>query len=191
MDNEKIVITRNENIVTAKKYNNKTLVLSAEAKCHSEDTFDFNVGAELAISRLIKKENIVKEHSSALLRNYDFRVKKRFMPYLKYGNENVGIIGAETNFCDIHAEPIYVGDIVTPLPTVFPYDNDCIFTKNGLIKNYGIEPMFIDKYGINTCTINEKEYMVLLIQKFKSYIEIENGTIRNGVQYVKGDKYVI
>lgn len=33
----------------------------------------------------------------------------------------------------------------------------------------------------------EEEYMVLLIQKFKSYKQIENGTIRNGVQYVKGD----
>lgn len=52
-NNQKIVITTDGKITTAKLYENGKVVKTAEAKCHSEDTFDFNVGAKLAVERLI------------------------------------------------------------------------------------------------------------------------------------------
>jgi hypothetical protein len=51
----KIVITTDGKITTAKMYENGKVVKTAEAKCCPEDTFDFNVGAKLAVDRLIGK----------------------------------------------------------------------------------------------------------------------------------------
>lgn len=48
----KIVITTDGKITTAKLYENGKVVKTAEAKCCPEDTFDFNVGAKLAVERL-------------------------------------------------------------------------------------------------------------------------------------------
>lgn len=55
MIESKIVITTDGKITTAKLYENGKVVKTAEAKCCPEDTFDFNVGANLAINRLIGK----------------------------------------------------------------------------------------------------------------------------------------
>jgi hypothetical protein len=48
----KIVITTDGKITTAKLYENGKVVKTAESKCCPEDTFDFNVGAKLAVERL-------------------------------------------------------------------------------------------------------------------------------------------
>lgn len=50
--NQKIVITTDGEITTAKLYENGKVVKTTEAKCCPEDTFDFNVGAKLAVERL-------------------------------------------------------------------------------------------------------------------------------------------
>lgn len=54
---EKIVVLRNGNAVTATKYMNGKMVNSATAKCHPDDKFDFNVGAKIAVGRLIGENN--------------------------------------------------------------------------------------------------------------------------------------
>ena len=52
----KIVVTVDGETTTARLYNGKVLEKSAEAKCSPGDRFDFNVGAGLAIDRLLDRE---------------------------------------------------------------------------------------------------------------------------------------
>lgn len=54
---EKIIVLRNDKAVTATKYMNGKKVDSATAKCHPDDKFDFNVGAKIAVGRLIRENN--------------------------------------------------------------------------------------------------------------------------------------
>lgn len=50
----KIVITTDGKTTLARLYDGKRVINRAEAKCHPEDKFDFNIGASLAFSRLAK-----------------------------------------------------------------------------------------------------------------------------------------
>lgn len=52
---EKITITQDGKTTVATLYKNNRPVESAEANCCPEDTFDFNVGAKLALERLVEK----------------------------------------------------------------------------------------------------------------------------------------
>lgn len=58
---EKIVILRSGKAVTATKYANGKKVNSATAKCHPDDKFDFNVGAKIAVGRLVRENNNTDE----------------------------------------------------------------------------------------------------------------------------------
>lgn len=61
-DKDKIVITTDGKTTTATKYYSDGKKVKATARCAPEDTFDFNVGAELAMERLMNKintENVV------------------------------------------------------------------------------------------------------------------------------------
>lgn len=49
---QKIVITTDGKTTLARLYDGKTVVKAAEAVCSPSDTFDFNVGAKLAMERL-------------------------------------------------------------------------------------------------------------------------------------------
>ena len=60
VNTQKIVIISDGKITTAKLYENGKVVKTAEAKCCPEDTFDFNVGANLAVKRLTKVEEAPK-----------------------------------------------------------------------------------------------------------------------------------
>ena len=55
----KIVITTDGKTTTAKLYNNKSLCKTAIAKCSPEDKFDFNIGAQLAMERLMEAVGLV------------------------------------------------------------------------------------------------------------------------------------
>lgn len=59
--NEKIVITTDGTTTTAKLYDGKKVINSAEAKCSAEDEFDFERGAGIAISRLLDWDFIADE----------------------------------------------------------------------------------------------------------------------------------
>jgi hypothetical protein len=63
----KIVITTDGKITTAKLYENGKVVKTAEAKCYPEDTFDFNVGAKLAVERLTKVEETPKYYNGKVV----------------------------------------------------------------------------------------------------------------------------
>ena len=60
LPDEKIVVTANGKTTTAKLYNGKTVVKTAEAKCSPDDEFDFLTGAHLAVSRLCGVDSNVK-----------------------------------------------------------------------------------------------------------------------------------
>lgn len=64
---QKIVVTTDGKITTAKMYENGKVVKTAEAKCCSEDTFDFNVGAKLAVERLTKVEETPKYYNGKVV----------------------------------------------------------------------------------------------------------------------------
>lgn len=62
---EKIVITTDGKITTAKMYDGKKLVNSAKAICSPDDEFDFNIGATIALERLtgqLESNLEVEEH---------------------------------------------------------------------------------------------------------------------------------
>lgn len=52
--NEKIVITTDGKTTTATKYCGDGEKVTATARCHADDEFDFNVGAKLAMERLME-----------------------------------------------------------------------------------------------------------------------------------------
>jgi hypothetical protein len=52
----KIVITTDGTTTTAKRYRDKSVVKVKTAKCHSDDKFDFMVGAKVAFDRLVGEE---------------------------------------------------------------------------------------------------------------------------------------
>lgn len=51
---EKIVITTDGATTTARKYDGKNLIKEAKAVCSKDDTFNFDVGAKLAMERLLE-----------------------------------------------------------------------------------------------------------------------------------------
>lgn len=57
----KIVITQTGSTTTARLYDGKTIVKSAEAKCSPTDTYDFAIGARLAFDRLMPASEPKKE----------------------------------------------------------------------------------------------------------------------------------
>jgi hypothetical protein len=56
----KVVITTDGKTTTAKMYEGKKLLKTAESSCSPEDTFDFAVGAKLALERVTEKEQKFK-----------------------------------------------------------------------------------------------------------------------------------
>lgn len=53
---EKIVITSDGVTTTARKYDGKNLIKEAKAVCSKDDTFNFDVGAKLAMDRLAENK---------------------------------------------------------------------------------------------------------------------------------------
>lgn len=56
----KVVITTDGKTTTAKMYEGKKLLKTAASKCSTGDTFDFAVGAKLALERVTEKEQKFK-----------------------------------------------------------------------------------------------------------------------------------
>lgn len=93
---KKIVITTDGKTTLARLYEDSKVVHKAEAKCSPDDAFNFEVGAKLAMERLLAPE-----------------IKDSFVPHLEsatgtyYGN-----IGEATNYKDVIDCALFVGDTV-------------------------------------------------------------------------------
>lgn len=57
---QKIIITTDGKTTTARMFEGKKLIKSAEAKCNPKDKFDFETGAKIAFDRLVDREEKVK-----------------------------------------------------------------------------------------------------------------------------------
>ena len=121
--------------------------VSASARCHPEDTFDFAVGAKLALERLCESLNPKFKKGDKVLYNgqvgvvtYVFKKRSKirvkfskyeeilcdvesvkhfeFQPYLLSSmGQHFGVIGTEADFTDLNGIKLHVGDIV-----VFQYE---------------------------------------------------------------------
>lgn len=119
----------------------------ASARCHPEDTFDFVVGAKLALERLcesltpkFKKGDKVLYNGQVGVVTYVFKKRSKirvkfskyeeilcdvesvkhfeFQPYLLSSmGQHFGVIGTEADFTDLNGIKLHVGDIV-----VFQYE---------------------------------------------------------------------
>lgn len=73
---QKIVITTDGKTTLARLFDGKTMVKRAEAKCAPSDTFDFGVGTELAVKRLMGGKPVtepVKESKPEPVKLYCFK----------------------------------------------------------------------------------------------------------------------
>lgn len=66
----KIVVTTDGTMTTARLYDGKSVVRSAEAKCSPKDTFDFKTGAALAVDRLLGRDAKETEASAANAKSF-------------------------------------------------------------------------------------------------------------------------
>ena len=67
---QKIIITTDGKITLARLFDGKTVVKRAEAKCAPSDTFDFGVGAELAVKRLMGAKPVTEPIKSESVKLY-------------------------------------------------------------------------------------------------------------------------
>ena len=67
---QKIIITTDGKITLARLFDGKTMVKRAEAKCAPSDVFDFGVGAELAVKRLMGEKPVTEPVKSESVKLY-------------------------------------------------------------------------------------------------------------------------
>ena len=82
-DHRKIVVTTDGKSTTARLYDGKTVLKSAEAKCSPKDAFDFEAGAALAVDRLLGKK--VEEPTPKLFPLAD--IKAGYLIKVRYEGE--------------------------------------------------------------------------------------------------------
>lgn len=124
--NNKIVIYQNENEVIAK--NTKTEEI-AKATCHKDDEFDFNIGAKLAVDRLLKTEDVKVEDTKYV----EVKRKAKVGEFIKivdcqddrYKNGDVFKVSDTTPFANIFVE---VG--VRDNDRFMVYDSEYIVLEN-------------------------------------------------------------
>ena len=83
--NEKIVITTDGTTTTAKLYNGKEVIKSAEAKCSPQDKFDFKHGVGIAISRLLDWIYVHDENEEPKVKPKELLKNGLFGRHDKYG----------------------------------------------------------------------------------------------------------
>lgn len=98
---DKIVITSDGKKVTAKLYNDKELIKSAEAKCCPDDKFNFEFGATLAMGRLFEHESDSdKVKPKELLKNGMFGKHKNFGWFVVVDNKFIYFDGGHSGVGD-------------------------------------------------------------------------------------------
>lgn len=159
-----ITVKGNETIAV---YKNGTEYKKAVAKCSPEDTFDFGVGAKLALERLG-----VLPTTEPVVEN---KPQKLVMDGCDYGT-----VGTPTGYKDVYGKPLFVGDVVTHFSkdTQFEHGETCIVCKNGKFFVMGIA---------NDC--NSKEWTIdpdWVIVKVKDHSEMKSGDklFHDWVKYV-------
>lgn len=96
--NQKIVITNDGKTTTAKLYDGMKFVKAAKAICSPEDEFDFGIGAELAVERLLGNPN------ATLPDSIDWKAFKNDKVFVQVTKDNFDefIEEAEKHDCFFH-----------------------------------------------------------------------------------------
>lgn len=110
---EKIVITSDGVTTTAKKYDGKKLVKEAKAVCSKDDVFNFEVGAGIAMDRLIGREK--QQKIATDIADYLRGISTK---YLKHRDR---IIKDIKGFAKGKTPKPYNGKVVCVDPNGFPY----------------------------------------------------------------------
>ena len=162
-DAHKIVITTDGKTNTARLFNGKELIRKAEAKCSPDDTFDFMVGAKLAMERLEGKK--------------PEKQTEKFTPHLECAGKHYGNIGEKTNYKDAIGRALRIGD------TIELYDSTTL-------KYFGEEAIVNDGKAFVmgcacACTAETGATRGWKIIKKRSFEDVGNGEKVGAIKYIK------
>jgi hypothetical protein len=160
-ENPKIVITTDGKTTTARLFNGKELIRKAEAKCSPDDTFDFMVGAKLAMERL--EEPVTAP-------------EKKFTPHLELRGEHYGNIGEKTNYKDAIGRELRIGDTVDLYRGTEYIREKAIVFSNGCAFVMGIRASCKDD-GTIGC-----DWQII---KKRGYEDVPNGETVDVIKYIK------
>jgi hypothetical protein len=148
-------------------YKNGTEYKKAVAKCSREDTFDFGVGAKLALERLgvlPTTEHVVEDKPLKLI----------------IDEGDCGTVGEPTGYKDVYGKPLFVGDVVTHFSkkTQHDFGETVIVHRRNKFFVMGIE-----------ASCNDKEWAIdpnWVIVKVKDHSEMKRGDklFHDWVKYV-------
>lgn len=142
---QKIVVTTDGKTVTAKAFDGKAVVKSAEAKCSPQDTFDFEKGAALALDRLLGREKQEEKKlfpledikAGYLLRVKDTNSGEEFnmtvVPGLTYGCEGMGVCCPDKHWWALsrfNDDLTYPGDTTHKVMAVYGYCHNRFLLDN-------------------------------------------------------------
>lgn len=158
-DTHKIVITTDGKTTTARLFDGKELVKKAEAKCSPDDTFDFMVGAKLAMERLAEPA-------------------KKFAPHLECRGSHYGNIGETTNYKDAIGRELRIGDTIDlyDSETLKHYGEEAIAMEDGKAFVMGCE------ISCNAETGRTRGWKII---KKRSFEDIGNGEMVGAIKYIK------
>lgn len=144
-----ITVKGNETIAV---YKHDGKVEKAVAKCSPEDTFDFKVGAKIAMERLgILPADPVEDKAVKLISSF---------------NSNYGVCGTKTNYKDVYGNPLFVGDVVEQF-----HDNN--YYGDAAIVSQEDEPFVMGiRVDCNSKTGKTKNWTLI---KKKSYSDMKPG----------------
>lgn len=80
---QKIIVTTDGKTTLARLFDGKTMVKRAEAKCAPSDVFDFGIGAELAVKRLMGEKPVTEPVESEPVKLYCVRSIFRQFKFVK------------------------------------------------------------------------------------------------------------
>lgn len=103
--NEKIIITHDGTTTTAKLYDNKNIISTAESVCAPTDTFDFATGANLALDQLYKSSEVREVKRPAKVGEWIKIVDAREAEGC-YSNGDVLCVEEENHICGIYAKTV-------------------------------------------------------------------------------------
>ena len=161
-----IEIKQKKNKVSAVLFENGKYIKHANAYCNPADTFNFKIGRDLAIKRLLDIE--------------DKPPKEKFKPYLKldFTGTKCGNIGEETIQVDLANNKLFVGDTVDIYEERIGYWGEHSVVKSKDYKNGAIQ-------GVASRTFHNGKNGEFIIVKKRSYRDVSNGEIVGSVKYIK------
>lgn len=155
------------------------VVKRAEAKCSTEDPFDFETGAYIALKRVFGNDVKVSDDGKVFLHK---KGKPEFKPHLVSRNTGYyyGVIGDETNFKDAIGRALFVGD------SVELYDASNVFVgERAIVKDE--QRTFVMSIKASSDSKEGTTGRFKIIKK-RSFEDIKDGECVDDIRYIKTKK---